>query len=396
MTVDPSQGVANEDESTAELADLRATVREFARREIEPYVANYDREERFPIDIVRKTAELGWIGAVVPPEYGGAGLSWRSFAAVIEEVSRVDHIVGLAMSMPSGLVGGGILKYGTERQKQRYIAPLVRGETFGGAAVTEPGSGTAVSSMATRYRREGDEFVITGAKAWISMLDCADWFLTFATTDPGLGRQGISSFIIDRDTPGLTLAPYKNKLGFRPVSTGDLVLDEVRVPVENLVGEEGGGYKVAMAAVESGRLSVAARAVGLAQACLDASVNYARERRIFDMEIGRYQLVQSMITDMVVGIEGARHFVQQLASAKDSGVDRPRRDASLSKMHATDVAMMAATHAVQIHGAYGVSEEYPVGRYFRDAKVFQIIEGNNQMHRSMVAEYALGYRPSDR
>ncbi len=391
MIVDPSQ-----EEASAELTELRATVREFARREIEPYVADYDREERFPIEIVRKTAELGWIGAVVPPEYGGAGLSWRSFAAVIEEVSRADHIVGLAMSMPSGLVGGGILRYGSEEQKQRYIPPLVRGETFGGAAVTEPGSGTAVASMATRYRRDGDKFVISGAKAWISILDCANWFLTFATTDPELGRQGISAFIVERDSPGLTLAPYKNKLGFRPVSTGDLVLDGVRVPVENLVGEEGGGYKVAMAAVESGRLSVAARAVGLAQSCLDASVTYARERRIAEAEIGRYQLVQSMITDMVVGIEGARHFVDRLAAAKDADVDRPRRDASLAKMHATDVAMMAATHAVQIHGAYGISEEYPVGRYFRDAKVFQIIEGNNQMHRGMIAEYALGYRPPDR
>jgi alkylation response protein AidB-like acyl-CoA dehydrogenase len=377
-------------------AELRSAVREFGRREIAPHVATYDREERFPADIVRKTAALGWIGAVVPPEYGGAGLSWSSFAAVIEEVSRFDHIVGLAISMPSGLVGGGILKYGTEEQKKQYIGPLVRGETFGGAGVTEPGSGTAVSAMTTRYRRDGDEFVITGAKAWISMLDCASWFLTFATSDPRLGRNGVSAFIVHRDSPGLTLAPYRNKLGFRPVSTGDLVLDEVRVPADRLVGEEGGGYKVAMAAVESGRLSVAARAVGLAQACLDASVTYARGRRIVDTEIGRYQLVQSMITDMVVGIEGARHFVTDLAEAKDAGIDRPRRGSSLSKMHATDVAMTAATHAVQIHGAYGVSEEYPVGRYFRDAKVFQIIEGNNQMHRTMIAEYALGYRAPDR
>ncbi|GAC1324163.1 MAG: acyl-CoA dehydrogenase family protein [Mycobacteriales bacterium] len=390
-----SAGASTRDDE-AGLEELRATVREFGRREIAPHVATYDREELFPREIVRKTAELGWIGAVVPAEYGGAGLSWRSFAAVIEEVSRFDHIVGLAMSMPSGLVGGGILKYGTEEQKKRYIEPLVRGESFGGAGVTEPGSGTAVSSMITRYRKEGDEYVISGAKAWISMLDVADWFLTFATSDPALGRHGVTAFVVHRDSPGLTLAPYKNKLGFRPVSTGDLVLDEVRVPADRLVGGEGGGYRVAMAAVESGRLSVAARAVGLAQACLDASVRYARERRIADSEIGRYQLVQSMITDMVVGVEAARHFVTRLAESKDAGVDRPRRESSLAKMHATDVAMQAATHAVQIHGAYGVSDEYPVGRYFRDAKVFQIIEGNNQMHRGMLAEYALGYRPPDR
>lgn len=375
---------------------LLSSARDFARREIAPHVAAYDREERFPVDIVRKAAELGWIGAVIPEEYGGAGLDWLSFARLIEEVSRVCHMVGLAISMPSGLVGGGILRFGTEDQKQRYITPLVRGETFAGAGVTEPGGGTDVASMRTTCRREGDEYVINGAKAWISMLDHADWFLTFGTLDRSLGRRGVCAFIIDRNTPGVSVAPYHNKLGFRPVASGDLVLDDVRVPVENRVGEEGDGYKVAMAAVETGRLSVAARAVGLAQGCLDASVSYARERQVFGNDIGRFQLVQSMITDMVVGIEGARRMLYDLARGYDAGaIKRPRRDASLTKMHATDVAMMAATHAVQIHGAYGVSEEYPVARYFRDAKVFQIIEGNNQLHRGLVAEYALGYRGPD-
>jgi alkylation response protein AidB-like acyl-CoA dehydrogenase len=379
-----------------ERAALIESARDFARREVAPHVGAYDREERFPLEIVRQTGELGWIGAVIPREYGGLDLDWLSFAMLIEELSRVCHVVGLAVSMPSGLVGGGILKYGTEAQKKRFIAPLVRGEAFAGAGVTEPGGGTDVASMATRCRREGDEYVINGAKAWISMLDHGSWFLTFATLDPSLGRNGVCAFVVERDTPGLTLAPYKNKLGFRPMATGDLVLEEVRVPVANRIGEEGQGYKVAMAAVETGRLSVAARAVGVAQACLDASVRYARERTVFGKEIGKFQLVQSMITDMVVGVEGARAMLYDLAREKDAGMDRPRRDASLAKMHATDVAMQAATHAVQIHGAYGVSDEYPVGRLFRDAKVFQIIEGNNQLHRSLVAEYALGYRGPDR
>jgi alkylation response protein AidB-like acyl-CoA dehydrogenase len=380
----------------AERAALIESVRDFARREVAPHVTAYDREERFPLDIVQKTGDLGWIGAVIPREYGGLDLDWLSFAMLIEELSRVCHVVGLAVSMPSGLVGGGILKHGTEEQKKRFIGPLVRGETFAGAGVTEPGGGTDVANMATRCRREGDEYVINGAKAWISMVDQGSWFITFATLDPSLGRKGVCAFVVEREMPGVTTAPYKNKLGFRPMASGDLVFDEVRVPVENRIGEEGEGYQVAMAAVETGRLSVAARAVGLAQACLDASVKYARERKVFGKEIGQFQLVQSMITDMVVGIEGARAMLYDLAREKDAGVDRPRRDASLAKMHATDVAMMAATHAVQIHGAYGVSDEYPVGRFFRDAKVFQIIEGNNQLHRGMVAEYALGYRGPDR
>jgi alkylation response protein AidB-like acyl-CoA dehydrogenase len=387
-------GVAPTDAN--DLATLRGVVREFAEREVDPHVAEYDREERFPIEIARRTAELGWLGAVLPEEYGGAGLDWVSFATVIEELSRTCHVIGLTISFPSGLAGAGILRYGTEEQKQRFIPPLVRGESFAGAGVTEPGSGTDVASMATTCRRDGDSYVINGAKAWISMLDVADWFITFATMDRSLGRSGVCAFVVPRDAPGLTLRPYKNKLGFRPISSGDLILGEVRVPIENRIGEEGEGYSVAMAAVETGRLSVAARAVGLAQACLDASVTYAQDRQVMGQAIGRFQLVQSMITDMVIGVESARDFVHRLASAKDAGIARPRRDASLAKMHATDVAMAAATAAVQIHGAYGISEEFPVGRYFRDAKVFQIVEGNNQLHRGMIAEYALGYRQGNR
>jgi hypothetical protein len=382
--------------SEVERAHLLESVREFAAREIAPHVATYDREERFPAEIVRKVAQLGWVGAVLPPRYGGQGLDWETFAAMIMEISRSCHIVGLGMSLPSGLAGAGILRYGTEEQKQRWVAPLARGEAFAGTGVTEPRSGTDVAGMTTTCRREGDAYVINGAKAWISFLDVADWFLTFATLDRSLGRAGVCAFVVPHDAPGLTLRPYKNKLGFRPVCTGDLVLDEVRVPAENLIGDEGDGYQVAMAAVETGRLSVAARAVGLAQACVDAATAYARERIVFDQPIGRFQLVQQMITEMVIGVESARHFVLRLARLKDEGIERPRRDASLAKLHASDVAMRAATSAVQIHGAYGVSDEYPVGRYFRDAKVFQIIEGTNQLHTTMVAEYALGYREPDR
>ncbi|MGH2945817.1 MAG: acyl-CoA dehydrogenase family protein [Solirubrobacteraceae bacterium] len=380
----------------AERTELRGVARDFARREIEPHVAEYDRAERFPVEIVRRTAQLGWVGAVLPSRYGGSDLDWVSFSMLIEEISRACHVVGLALSLPSGLAGAGILQYGSEEQKERYVVPLVRGEALAGAGVTEPGSGTDVASMATTCRRDGDSYVIQGAKAWISMLDVADWFLTFATLDRGRGREGVCAFVVPREAPGLTLRPYKNKLGFRPLATGDLILDEVRVPAENRVGEEGEGYGVAMAAVETGRLSVAARALGLAQSCLDDSVAYARERVVFGQPIGRFQLVQSKITDMVVGIESARHFLHRLAAMKDAGVARPRREASVAKMQASDVAMEAATAAVQIHGAYGISDEYRVGRLFRDAKVFQIVEGNNELHRAMVAEYALGYRGGDR
>lgn len=379
-----------------ERLDLVRTARDFARSEIAPRVAAYDREERFPAELVREAARLGWVGAAVPEAYGGSALDWVSFAELIEEVSRVCHIIGLAISLPSGLVGGGILRHGSEEQKQRLIPPLVSGESLAGAGVTEPGSGTAVADMATTCRRDGDGYRIQGAKAWISMLTEADWFLTFATLDRGLGREGICAFVVESDREGLVRRPYKNKLGFRPLSTGDLVLDDVWVPAANLVGGEGGGYAVAMAAVETGRLSVAARALGLAQGSLDAALAYARERVVMGTEIGRYQLVQAKLTKMVVGTESARHLIADLAADKDAGVERPRRRASLAKMFAADVAMETATAAVQIHGAYGISEEYPVARHFRDAKVFQIVEGNNELHSGIVAEYALGYRGADR
>jgi alkylation response protein AidB-like acyl-CoA dehydrogenase len=245
--------------------------------------------------------------------------------------------------------------------------------------------------MQTHCRRDGDGYLLNGAKTWTSQLEECDWLLTFATLDRAAGRRAICAFIVPRDAPGLSFAPFKNKLGFRAVSTGEVGLDDVRVPAEALVGGEGDGFAVAMAAVETGRLGVAARALGMAQDCLDRSVTYANQRHVGGGPIARFQLVQSMITDMVVGIQGARAMVHALATQRDQGI-RARGQASLAKMHASDVALMCATHAVQIHGAYGAHEDYHVGRHFRDAKIFQIVEGQNQLHRTMVAEYALGLR----
>jgi alkylation response protein AidB-like acyl-CoA dehydrogenase len=257
--------------------------------------------------------------------------------------------------------------------------------------VTEPASGTDVAAMQTTCRRDGDGYVINGSKAWTSQLAECSWVLTFATLDRSRGREAVCAFVVPSDAEGLTLAPFKNKLGFRQASTGEVSLNDVRVPASARVGEEGGGFAVAMAAVETGRLGVAARALGMAQDCLDRAVAYANERQVGGGPIARFQLVQSMLTDMVVGIEGARAMITDLARKRDAGL-RARREASVAKMHASDVALMCATHAVQIHGAYGVHEDYHVGRHFRDAKVFQIVEGQNQLHRGMIAEYALGIR----
>lgn len=369
-------------------------VREFAASVVAPGVIERDRNETYDREIVHAAGELGLLGGIVPTQYGGPGLDHQTFSAIVIEMSRVDHLVGLAMTFPSGLGGSGLLAFGTEEQRQELLPGMCTGETIASAAITEPSSGTEVRNMHTVCRRVGDDYIIDGQKTWISFIDICDWILTFATLDRAAGREAVCAFIVPRDTPGLDLRPFRNKLGFRAVASGDVFFDGVKVPAANRIGEEGQGLDVAMVAVETGRLGVASRALGIAQDCLDRSVEYAREREVFQQPIGRFQLVQSMITDMVVGIEGASAATSKLARARDEG-KRARGEAALAKMHASDVALTCATHAVQIHGAYGTHEEYHVARHFRDAKVMQIIEGQNQLHRAMVAEYALGFRRPD-
>jgi alkylation response protein AidB-like acyl-CoA dehydrogenase len=366
-------------------------VRDVAREHVAPGVLERDREERFDRDLVRRLGELDLLGGVNDTSVGGPGLGHVAWTALVEEMSRTDHVYGLSMTHPSGLAGSGLRLHGTNEQRQRFLPDLCAGRSIGAAGVTEPSSGTHVSNMYTICRRDGDHYVLSGQKTWTSFIDHCDWIITFATLDRNRGRDAICAFIVPSDSAGLTLTPFKNKLGFRAVASGDVFFDDVRVPVENRIGAEGEGLDVAMTAVETGRLGVAARCLGMAQDCLDRSVQYANERIVFGHRTAEFQLVQSMITDMVSGIAGARAMTYELARRKDAG-ERARRDASLAKMHASDVALMCATHAVQIHGAYGAHEEYHVGRHFRDAKVMQIIEGNNELHRTMVAEYALGLR----
>jgi alkylation response protein AidB-like acyl-CoA dehydrogenase len=375
-----------------QLIDLVAT---FARDIVGPRVAEYDREERIPRDLLNQMAGLGFFGGTVPESLGGAGLDNVTFAEVVETISRVDHILGVLISMPSALVGAGLLQFGTQDQQERWLRPLAGGEIFGAAGVTEPQSGTDVAGMETTYQRSADGFILRGAKTWISNLDIASFFVTFASRDRNLAHRGISAFVVPADTPGVHVRPFTNKLGFRPICSGELVLDEVHLGPDALLGEEGRGFEVAMCSVERGRLSVAARAVGIAQACLDDSVSYARERVVFGSPIGDYQLIQKKIADMAVEITAARHLVRNCAETMDMG-NRGRIEASMAKMFASDVAQRAATEAVQIHGAYAVSDELRVGRLYRDAKVFQIVEGTNEIHRVLIAKALLAAPNSHR
>jgi hypothetical protein len=374
--------------------ERRAIVRlaaEFAAREVAPRVTAYDRAEQMPRDLLDQMGRLGFFGGVIAVEDGGMGLDYVTFVDLIEEVSKTCQILGTFVSMPSGLVGAGIERFGSTAQRERWLRPLAQGEIFGAAAVTEPRSGSDVAGMTTTYRRDGDEFVINGAKAWISNLDIAEFFMTFASFDRSLRHRGITAFIVPRDTPGLGLHPYKDKLGFRPICTGEVVLDEVRLGPEALLGVEGGGFGVAMTAVERGRLGVAARAVGVAQACLEDAVDFAREREAFGHTISEFQIVQSKITDMAVGVRTARLLVRECAEALGRG-ERARELTSMAKMYATDVAARSASDAVQIHGAAGVSPDHRVGRMFRDAKVLQLVEGSNDLHRALIGEMQVGLR----
>lgn len=377
--------------SIEEADALVRTVADFARTEIAPRVEQYDLEETLPRDLLDKMSALGLFGGVLTETDGGLGLDYVTFSRVVEEISKVCNAMGCLISMPSGLVGASIERFGTPAQKAQWLVPLAQGLHFGGAGVTEPRSGSDVAGMTTTYRRDGGDFVINGAKAWITNIDIADFFVTFASMDRSLRHRGITAFIVPRNAPGLSVAPYHGKLGFRPLCSGDLVLDDVRVGAEALLGTEGGGFPIAMTAVERGRLGVAARAVGVAQACLDEARSFAQMREAFGKAIADFQIVQSKITDMAVGIETSRLLVRSTAEALQRG-ERARKLTSMAKMYASDVAFRSASDAVQIHGASGVSPEFRIGRLFRDAKVLQIVEGSNDLHRALIAEMELGLR----
>ena len=375
--------------AATEMADLVDMVTSFARDVVAPRVAEYDAAEQVPADVLARMRDLGLFGGTVPEDLGGAGLDHVTYAAIIEAMSTVDHCLGVLMSMPSALVGSGLLRHGTPEQQKTWLTPLASGEIFGAAGVTEPQSGSDVAAMETTYRRDGDGFVISGAKTWITNLDIASFIVTFATSDRSLGRAGVSAFVIPVGTPGLTLTPFRNKLGFRPLCSGEVSLVDVHVGPEALLGPEGAGYSIAMSAVERGRLSVAARAVGMAQGCLDDCVHYAQERVIGGTAIAEHQLTKAKLAQMAVEIQAARLLVRDCAHAMDGG-SRARTEASMAKLYASDVAQRVATEAVQIHGAYGVSPEFRVGRAYRDAKVFQLVEGTNEIHRLLIARSLLG------
>lgn len=376
---------------TAEQEAVRKLVRSFVDKEILPHIQEWDAKGHFETGILKKLADLELMGVCIPEEYGGSGMDYNTLAIVCEELERGDTAFRTAVSVHTGLNSMTILQWGNEFQKQKYLAPQARGEKIGAFGLTEPGAGSDVAAMTTMAVRDGDSYILNGSKTWISLCDVADHFLIFAYTDKSKGHHGISCFIVERTFPGVTAKAIKGKLGIRAGNTGEVFLEDVRVPAENRLGEEGEGFKIAMSALDNGRFTVAAGACGLINASLEASLKYAHERETFGKKIGEHQLVQQMIAKMAAGLETSRLLVYRAGWMKNQGL-RNTRETSLAKWIACDAAFEAANDAVQIHGAYGYSNEYPVERFLRNSKAPVIYEGTREIHTIMQAEYALGYR----
>ena len=380
---------------TEEQRLLEQSVREWGAREVAPKIRELDRQHRFDKNILPQMAELGLLGCSVPQEYGGAGMDYISLGIVSEELEYVDTSLRVIMSVHAGLNCLSLLTWGNEDQKQRYLVPQAQGKKIATYGLTEPAAGSDVRGIQTVAIKRGDSYFLTGEKMWISLADVADNFLVFAWSDmekkKARDTSGISAFIVERAFKGFSSGTLKEKWGILAGNTGFFKMDGVDVPAENIVGEPGEGFKIAMFALDQGRLTVAAGATGLIRACRDASVSYARERKTFGVEIAQHQLVKEMIAQMESDYQASRLLWLRSAWLKNQG-HRNTRETGLAKWFSTVASERAASDAVQIHGANGYSDEYPVGRYYRNAKGAVIYEGTREIHKLMQADYALGYR----
>jgi alkylation response protein AidB-like acyl-CoA dehydrogenase len=367
---------------------IRQTARAFCAAEIAPHAADWDRAEAIDRGVVRKLAEVGFLSAALPAEHGGMGLDMVSYALVVEELGRADSNVRGIVSVSNGLYGKSVARWGTADQRARLLPGLASGDELGCYALTEPGAGSDPGALETRAERDGDEWVLSGQKIFITLGSWAANALVFARTGEA-GPRGISCFVVPTGTPGFEARPIKGKLGLRAQDTSELFLDAVRVPAENVLGELGGGFKVAMSALDHGRISLAAGCVGIAQGCLDASIAYTKERRQFGRPVASFQLVQELLADIAVETEAARLLVWRAAATADRGV-RHTVEASFAKYFASEVAVRAANAAVQAHGGYGYVDEYPVGKYLRDARVTTLYEGTSQIQKLLIGRALTG------
>lgn len=367
---------------------IRETARKFAEERLAPGSIERDEKEQFPHELLRELAELGFMGMMVPEQWGGTGLDTVSYVIAMEEISRVDASVGVIMSVNNSLVCYGINQYGTDEQKERFLRDLASGKKLGAFALSEPEAGSDASNQRTLAVLDGDAYVLNGTKNWITNGSTADVVLVMAATDPSKGPKGISTFIVEKGTKGFTTGKKERKLGIRSSDTVSLQFTDCRLPVANRIGAEGDGFRFAMKTLEGGRIGIAAQALGIAQASLDASVGYAKQRKAFDHPIAELQAIQFKLADMATNVQAARMLTLKAAGLKDAG-ERFGPEAAMAKLVASRVAVQNALEAIQIHGGYGYVREYLVERYLRDAKITEIYEGTSEIQRVIIARSLL-------
>jgi butyryl-CoA dehydrogenase len=375
-------------ELTEEQALLKTAVRQFAEETIRPRAAAIDQSGEFPKDLFRQAGELGLAGVSVPPEWGGAGMDVVAYTIVIEEISRACANMGVILSVNNSLVCDPIEKWGNEEQKKRFLGPLARGEKLGCFALTEPDAGSDASNQKTRAVREGNCYRISGQKVFITCGQAADLCVLFAMTDPEKKARGISAFIVDAETPGFDRSRHQVKLGVNASGTVEIFLTDVRVPAENLLGKEGEGFKIAMSTLDGGRIGIAAQAVGIATEAFEAALSYSKARRAFGKPISDFQAIRFFLADMATELDAARLLTRRAAFAKDRARQTGGRyglEAAVAKLFAAEMAQRVTTRALQIHGGYGYTKEYPVERNFRDARITEIYEGTSEIHRVIIA-----------
>jgi alkylation response protein AidB-like acyl-CoA dehydrogenase len=367
---------------------IQQTAKEFAEKEIAPTSVERDIKSEFPHTIVKLLGELGFMGMMVPTEWGGAGLDTLSYTLAIEEISKVDASVGVIMSVNNSLVCYGIEKWGTDALKEKYLKPLASGEKLGAFCLSEPEAGSDATNQRTTADRDGEYYVLNGMKNWITNGTQADYYLMIASTNKSLGHKGISAFIIEKDYNGVEIGKKEDKLGIRSSDTCSIGMNNVRVPKENLLGSEGSGFRIAMETLDGGRIGIASQALGIAQASLEAAVKYSQERKAFDAPISHLQAIQFKLADMATKIEAARLLIWKAAKLKDEH-QKYSRAAAEAKLFASKTAVECALEAIQIHGGYGYVREYLVERYLRDAKITEIYEGTSEIQRLVIARDVL-------
>ncbi len=382
---------------TEEHKMIADAARDFARNSIMPIAAKFDESGEFPLETIREMGQLGFMGIEVPEEYGGSGMDTLAYVLAMVEICKVDASHGTIMSVNNSLYAHGLLKFGTEEQKQKYLVPVATGQKIGAYSLTEPMSGSDAGTMKSRaiLNEAGTHYIINGRKSWVTSGPYADYIVLFTMTQPEKGHKGVTAFLIDTTRPGFVRGRKEPKLGIRASATSEITFEDYECPVEDRLGAEGEGFKIAMTVLDAGRIGIASQALGIAEAALEASVQYAREREAFGQKIGEFQMIQQKLADMKCRVEASRLLIYQAALAKIAaakGGGRYSMEASMAKLFASETAMWVTTQAIQIHGGMGYSKDMPLERYFRDAKITEIYEGTSEIQRMVIARSLTGLR----